>query len=194
MFTTTERKKHRILDFDIENRPLSYWFDDRTTAEITAIGWAWADLDSPPAYRVLLPPPDHENSFLRMLRDFVRVYDEADIVTGHFIRKHDLPIINAALIEFGQKPLGSKMTIDTKLDMIRTGSFSGSQLNLAGMLEVKSEKPRMTTERWRDANRLTDAGIASAIERVTGDVRQHMELRVAMQKANLLGPPRMWRP
>jgi hypothetical protein len=31
------------LDFDIENRPLTYLGSDFTTAEVTAIAWAWTD-------------------------------------------------------------------------------------------------------------------------------------------------------
>ena len=33
----------RVLHFDLENRPLSYWCDDRPSAEVTAIAWSWAD-------------------------------------------------------------------------------------------------------------------------------------------------------
>jgi hypothetical protein len=36
---TIERKQRRILDFDIENRPLSYWVPDMPTADITSISW-----------------------------------------------------------------------------------------------------------------------------------------------------------
>lgn len=196
MFITSVRFYGRILDFDIENRPLSYWFDDRTTAEITAIAWMFYDWweGHGPEVRVLEPPPNHETSAIRMLTHFKRAYDEANMVTGHFIRKHDLPIINAAMIEYGMEPLGPKMTSDTKLDLIRTASFSASQLNLSGMLDVKAPKPRMSTGRWRDANRLTVEGRQSAIERVTGDVRQHMEMRAALLEAGLLSPPRMWTP
>src|SRR5690606_12970728 len=35
----------RILDFDLENRPLSYLGEDWTSAEITAIGWSWIGSD-----------------------------------------------------------------------------------------------------------------------------------------------------
>jgi hypothetical protein len=38
------RRKLRILDFDIENRPLSYWVPDRPSAEITAIAAGWVDV------------------------------------------------------------------------------------------------------------------------------------------------------
>lgn len=194
MFSTTVRKQHRILDFDIENRPLSYWFADVTTAEITAIAWKFYDWTDEPAVRFLKPPPDHEWSAIAMLREFKAAYDAADMVTGHFIRKHDLPIINSAMIEYGLPTLGPKMTSDTKLDFIKHGSFSASQLALSKVLDVKAPKPRMTTNRWRDANRLTDEGIAATIERVTGDVKQHMELRGRLLDEGLLGPPRLWTP
>jgi hypothetical protein len=183
----------RILDFDIENRPLAYWFDDRTTGEITAIGWAFYD-DPVVISKLLKPPPSHEKSMLKMLLSFRRVYDEAVMVTGHYIRRHDLPIINAHMIEFGLPPLGPKMTSDTKLDLIKTAQFSASQLALSKILEVDAEKPRMTVARWRDANRLTPEGRAAARERVEGDVKQHMEMRAALLREGLLGPPRMWTP
>lgn len=193
MFHSVPIAKLRILDFDIENRPLAYWFDDATTAEITAIGWAF--YDEPVIYsRLLEPPPDHETSMLRMLTHFKRAYDEADMVTGHYIRKHDLPIINAHMIEFGLPTLGPKMTSDTKLDLTKTGSMSTAQLALAKMLDVKAEKPRMTNMRWRDANRLTIEGRAAAMTRVEGDVKQHMELRAQLLREGLLGAPKLWSP
>jgi hypothetical protein len=36
-------RPRRVLDFDIENRPLTYLGSDFTTAEVTAIAWAWTD-------------------------------------------------------------------------------------------------------------------------------------------------------
>lgn len=194
MFNKTPVKQHRILDFDLENRPLAYWFDDRTTAEITAIAWAWVGLYGQPAVRVLEPPPDHETSMIRMLQDFKRVYDQADVVTGHYILMHDLPMLNSHMIEFGLPALGPKMVSDTKLHLVRHGNMSASQLALSAMLDVKAQKPRMTNMRWRDANRLTIEGRQAAIERVTGDVRQNLELRESLLKAGLLKPPTLWRP
>jgi hypothetical protein len=41
----SERGELRVLDFDIENRPLSYWYDGKSTAEITAIAWWWIGED-----------------------------------------------------------------------------------------------------------------------------------------------------
>jgi hypothetical protein len=193
MFTTTVRAQHRILDFDIENRPLTYWFGDVTTSEITAIAWSWADEDVTDV-AVLLPPPDHETSAVDMLSAFAEAYDQADVVTGHFIRKHDLPIINAALLEYGLQTLGPKLTVDTKLDLVKRGGLAASQQALGGMFDLKAPKVQMPQQRWRDANRLTDAGIEGAIQRVTGDVIQHKELRAELAERGLLLPPRMWTP
>jgi hypothetical protein len=35
--------QERLLVFDLENRPLAYWYDGETTSEITAFGWKWSD-------------------------------------------------------------------------------------------------------------------------------------------------------
>src|SRR5690348_4789906 len=82
-----------ILDFDIENRPLSYLGMDFTTSEITAIACKWIDQPGSPTSTVtswLLGEDDP----IRMLEQFSEVYAAADLVTGHYIRNHDLPIIN----------------------------------------------------------------------------------------------------
>ena len=185
----------KILDFDIENRPLAYWYDGNTTGEITAIAWAW---DPSPEnlihFNTLKPPPMHEESMGIMLKEFKQVYDEADMVTGHYIRVHDLPIINAHMIEFGLESLGPKLVQDTKIDLVRKSQLQSSQLALSAMLDVKAEKPRMDNQRWRDANRLTPTGIENTVKRVTGDVRQHMEMRRALLEHKLLHAPKVWVP
>lgn len=190
---TIEERPLRVLDFDIENRPLSYWYDDKTTAEITAIAWSWYG-EPDVSVQVLEPPPDHEASMIYMLTKFKSAYDAADMVTGHFIRAHDLPTINAHMIEFGLPTLGAKLTSDTKLDLVRRTNMSASQKALADMLYVREQKVVMPQGRWRDANRLTINGRAAAIERVTGDVRQHKALRAAMLENNLLNEPKVWVP
>lgn len=179
----------RILDFDIENRPLSYWQPDRPTAEITAIAFAWADY--PAHVQVWLLGRDDPKE---MLEEFVEFYDAADIVTGHYVRKHDLPIIQGALLEFGLPMLKAKLVQDTKLDMVKKADIPATQEHLADMLGLESPKVHMTQASWREANRLTPDGLKLTQERVVGDVRQHMELRLAMLKAGWLHPPRMWRP
>lgn len=182
----------RILDFDIENRPSSYWYDDQTTAEVTAIAWAFTD--DPKNIRVEVLDPTVDNSITGMLYAFLEAYNEAYMVTGHYIRKHDLPILNGAYIENGFDPLSPKMTSDTKLDLVGYRDLPKTQEFLGEMLGVKSPKVHMTQTDWREANRLTPKGIANTKRRVTGDVKQHMEIRKELIARGMLRQPKLWRP
>jgi hypothetical protein len=181
-------KQLRVLDFDIENRPLSYLGQDFTTAEVTAIAAGFVGETKVQCW--LLGPVTAK----AMLEGFRAMYDQADIVTGHYIRKHDLPIINGALIELGLPPLAPKLSSDTKLDLIRFYGISKAQENLAQMLGLAEEKTHMSNASWREANRLTARGLAKTRARCVGDVLQHMAMREKLVRRGLLGRPKVWRP
>lgn len=183
-----EHRPMRVLDFDIENRPLSYLGSDFTTAEVTAISWAW--VDKPEAVTVYLLG---ETELPDILRAFVPVYNQADVVTGHFIRGHDLPMVNGALMELGMQPLADKLTQDTKLDLMRSKGISLSQESLGAMFGLGAPKVQMNQIKWRAANRLTPEGLKLVRERVVGDVRQHIEMRAKLLELGYLGPLVKWR-
>lgn len=176
-----------VLDFDIENRPLSYLGSDFTTAEITAIAASFVGEDKVHVWAL------GEVTSEDMLRGFIELYNKADIVTGHYIRKHDLPIINGALMEFGLPKLGEKRTHDTKLDLIKALGISKSQENLSEMWELQESKYHMSQIKWRKANRLTPEGIEQTKKRVIDDVNQHKALRELLLENDYLGPVVMWR-
>jgi len=178
----------RVLDFDLENRPLSYLGSDFTTAEVTAMAWAWTD--EPKNVTVYLLG---ETELPEILSAFVAAYNEADMVTGHYIKGHDLPMVNGALMEFGMAPLNEKMVQDTKCDLLSAKGLSKSQESLGAMLNLDSPKVTMNQAKWRAANRLTPEGLAHVRERVTGDVRQHIELRAKLLELGYLKPPRIWK-
>lgn len=178
----------RVLDFDIENRPLSYLGSDFTTAEVTAIAWAWTD--DPDQVTVRLLGEDHLPD---ILREFVAAYDTADLVTGHFVLGHDLPMLNGALMECGLPPLADKLVQDTKVHLMRAKGISKSQESLGAMFNLDAPKISMNQSKWRAANRLTPEGLHEVRERVVGDVRQHMELRRVLLERGMLAPPAMWR-
>jgi hypothetical protein len=178
----------RVLDFDIENRPLSYLGSDFTTAEVTAIAWAWTD--RPQEVSVFLLG---ECDLPDILRRFVEVYRQADMVTGHFITGHDLPMVNGALMECLMSPLPDILVQDTKTHMIRSKGLSLSQESLGAMFRLEHAKVQMNQSKWRAANRLTAEGLAEVRERVTGDVRQHIELRQELLDRGYLTTPSMWR-
>jgi hypothetical protein len=179
----------RILDFDIENRPLSYWVPDRPTAEITSIAWAF--VDKPFDVECVLLGQDDPRL---MLERFSQAWDQADLVTGHYVLRHDIPIIQAHLVEYGLAPLSPKLVSDTKVHLMGWKDIPKTQEHLAFLMGISSPKIGMSQARWRDANRLTESGLKATRERVVGDVRQHMELRAALVKRGLLGPPRVWQP
>jgi hypothetical protein len=210
---TIERRPLRILDFDIENRPLSYWMPDRPTAQITSIASAWiGDHDSIDV--LLLAPPcyhkGHEDvcpdwpkgmmGLPALLTRFVERYNQADMVTGHYIRKHDLPIINGALYDNSLPLLGPKLTSDTKLDMMKKADIPATQEFLLELLDpqcpiaIPLEKHHMSQRTWREANVLSRSGIESTRTRVSTDVHAHWHMRDAMLERGMLRAPRMWDP
>ncbi len=186
--------KGRALTCDIENMPLTYYAPDYPTALITAIAWAFSDEPKNIQVRAVTDPRNAAE-YAAMLSDFVKAYDDADMVTGHYIRKHDLPIINGALIEVGYVGgLGPKMTSDTKMDLVRFSNIPKSQEFLEAMLGTATQKFNMTQADWREANRFTEAGVAKTIKRVTSDVKGHMQMRAELIERRLLKAPRMWSP
>lgn len=177
----------RILDFDIECRPLSWYGGDFVTKEPTAIAVSWVGADRVRSYCL-----DQDGSLEAMLSFFRRHYEEADMVTGHFIRGFDLPVLNGAFMELGLEPLGNKLTHDTKLDMIKRSGMSNSQENLGAELGIDAPKVGMTQAQWRSGNRLERKGVADVRDRVVGDVVQHKVMREEMIRRGWLGPPKVW--
>jgi hypothetical protein len=50
----------------------------------------------------------------------------------------------------------------------------------------------MSQPDWREANRLTPAGLKETRRRVIGDVKQHKNLRDKLLEVGALGAPKMW--
>lgn len=183
-----ELRKLSVLDFDIECRPLSWYGGDWVTKEVTAIGCQFTHEKRGHCFLL------GEMTVPEMLVEFRKLYDQADIVSGHYISGFDLPVLAGAMLENDLPPLSQKLTSDTKRDLISFSGLSKSQENLGALLELKAPKVSMNQASWRAANRLTPEGIALTRKRVMGDVRQHIELRQALIARGVLGPPRLWRP
>ena len=193
----TPKRRARILDFDIEVRPMAFYGGDFVTKQPTAIAWKWVGERS--AAEVVLLGESYDTrrvmeEEVAMLEAFRAVYDAADIVTGHYIRGFDLPIINARLMRHGLPMLGSVLAQDTKGDLARGQGMSKSQENLGAMFELRHPKVPMNTTRWEEANALMPEGIEATRKRVLGDVRQHIELRETMLRNGYLAAPKPWSP
>ncbi len=181
----------RILDFDCECRPLHWIGGDYVSREITAIAWAWIETPQPEPTCVLLG--EEEMELPEMLQRFVTAYNQADMVTGHFIRGFDLPLINSALVEQQMPCLEDKLAHDTKIDLVKFSGLSKSQENLGVTLGLRHPKVHMDQQRWRSANRLTPEGFQFVRERAVGDVIQHIEFRQKLLDLGYLAPPVKWR-
>ena len=183
---TIRNRPMRILDFDVEARPLHWIGGDYVSKEITAIAWAWVGEETATAYLL------GETDPIEMLQKFVEAYDAADMVTGHFIRGYDLPMVSGALTEYQLPALGKKLSHDTKIDLVRSSGLSKSQESLGAMLGLQHPKVQMNQAKWRAANRLQPEGLAAVRERVIGDVLQHIEMRQRLLELGYLGPPVLW--
>jgi hypothetical protein len=191
-----------ILDFDCETRPVTYtgW---GTTDEITAIAASWYGSKEVSFFHLpagMSTDQQFLDAGVEMLSAFVQMYNAADIVTGHYIRNFDLLKLNGALINHDLPILSSKMTICTKNDLVKFNGLSKSQENLGQLLgkfnskEYLGRKEHCSQMDWQHINHLTVEGIEDNKRRVTGDVRQHKEMRIALVEANLLKSPKVWRP
>lgn len=193
------RRPLKVLDFDIENRPESYWMADRPTARITAIASAWVG-DHDTMQVVQLTAGGGYDEYIAMLQAFVARYNEADMVTGHYIRRHDLPIINGALYDADLPLLGPKLTSDTKLDMFKKADVPATQEFLLELLDPKCPigiplvKYHMSQRTWRDANFLSPGGVEQTRIRVSTDVHAHEHMRQAMIDRGWLKQPSLWKP
>lgn len=166
-----------------------HYSEYRGEGQITGIAWSWVGSDEVDC-EVL--EQDLSNEML-MLGRFLNVYNQADIVTGHYIRKHDLPLLSDHCFRLGLPPLKSIPTSDT-MDIVAVKGLGKSQDNLATTLGLPAEKHHMSGADWRIANTLSPEGRAETRKRVTSDVIQHKLLRAALAKRGLLKPPKIWRP
>jgi hypothetical protein len=188
-FALRVARKARILDFDCEARPLSWINADYVSKELTAVAWKWIGTSSPVECMLL-----GEYETTDMLEAFREAYNAADIVTGHYIRGYDLPLLNGSMIDMQLPILAPKLAQDTKEDLVKFSGISKSQENLAAGFDLHRRKAHMHQAAWRDANRLTSTGLDEAKRRVVSDVKQHIELRAKLLRLGYLGPPRIWTP
>jgi hypothetical protein len=195
----TGTRKLLVLDFDCECRPLAWYGGDFVTKQITAIAWKFTHelRDVEPFVAFIGASCDTRQTIAeeeQMLLGFVDAYIRADVVTGHFIRGFDLPLVNGSLVRRGLPQLPPKLAQDTKGDMARAQGLSKSQENLGAMFELDHPKVPMNTAKWELANMLVPEGIQETITRVVGDVNQHIEMRQRMLDLGILAAPSVWSP
>jgi hypothetical protein len=166
-----------------------HYSEYRQESQITGIAWSWIGEDK---VHVRVLEQDLSNEEL-MFCAFLDAYNQADVVTGHYLRKHDMPLLSDHAFRFGIE-LKPKIVQDTMLDTVKVKGLGKSQDNLAMMLGVVAEKHHMSGHEWRVANALTPEGREGTRKRVVNDVIQNKQLRVALLERGALGPGKLWSP
>ncbi len=188
-------KPLRILDFDTECRPMHYseW---RPESQITAYAWSWVGQKT--VHSLMLRHHDDEREFFEEERDllfrFLVEFERADIVTGHYLLKHDLPLLTDHAMRLGLPLPAPVMVSDTKIDMPRIRALGMSQENLGDLLRIDEKKHHMSGRLWAEANQLTNQGIAISRKRVTDDVKQHKAIFRESRDRGWLSAPSYWKP
>ena len=81
-FSSKGLAPRQILCFDMEARPLGWFGGDFTHKEVTMISSAWVDHPQTMHTYILTK---RDGSGVRMVKEFLKRYDAADIVVGHYI-------------------------------------------------------------------------------------------------------------
>lgn len=175
----------RLLDLDVECKPGHWIGGDYVSKIVTAIALGWINEDKVVEF-------DHyDRSLTWMLERLRSYYDAADIIVTHYGRGFDFPLLNGMCEREGLKPLERKLTIDTKLDRLKTHGRSQSQKNLAADYGLINPKVDVTLREWEGFNSREEGYRDVVVERVIGDVKQNIELFKALRQRGMLGPPRM---
>lgn len=169
----------------MEARATGYGDPRWVPQEITAIAWSWVGDERVVCHLRCEGAP-------RMLARFRAAYEKATIVTGHNIRKYDLPLVNAEMLRFHLGPLPAKLTQDTLREIPRTTGMKRDQDNLGKFFRTDDQKYAMSWQDWQDA--YAESGWAGVRTRVVTDVVQHKQIRAEMAVDGWLKPPRIWRP
>lgn len=179
--------KWRILGFDIENRQGAY-NGDYPPAWITAIAACWHGQPNSLRYWQI------KRGAGSALEEFLQMYKQANVVTGHYIRKHDLPIMNGVLAKLHRSTLEPKMTIDTKLDWVKKKDVSAKLEDMLEYYGIPHKKVHISTAVWERIN----AGYPDALEilqeRCVGDVVAQLALREKLAELGHLTEPKVWQP
>lgn len=181
----------RVLDFDIETRRIGFHNGGRFRpdgCEPIAIACSWVGQSRVYCWTI------KTHGLKELLEKFLPFYEEAGMVTGHYVRKFDLPILNGSMMEQGLPLLSPRRVQDTKCDLADVAGLSLSQENLGALHRLEASKFHMNDHAWREVARLAPGAMDLARRRVVGDVIQHKQLRQSLLDAGALNPARVWQP
>lgn len=124
-----------------------------------------------------------------MLAVLLEQISKADMVTGHNLERHDLPVINAECMRLGLEPIRSVLVQDT-MRLFRSKGFRKSQENLGVLLQIPEKKLHLGWQAWENA--YAEADWQTIRDRCESDVLMHKQMRVKLLDMGYLRKPRQW--
>ena len=166
-----DSKQLRGLCFDIENMPGTYGPGDYTHPKVTAVGGVHLDETEPQVW--CFTRHDHDD-MLRGAETFRAMWDAADWVVGHNIKRHDRKILDGFYFTLGLPLLAPKRMVDTYLDLPKMQGLSRSLENLAARWECPIQKMHMPEHAWEAAY----DGVPEFVEMMRARCRTDVEINV----------------
>jgi DNA polymerase elongation subunit (family B) len=182
----------RILDFDIETIAAGFADPEWVPQKITCVAWSWIGSDVVES-RVCGPAGLFGKPQLRakMLAPLLKALGEADMVTGHNIRRFDLPVLQAEVMRLGLPSLPVVLAQDT-IKLRTSKGFKKGQDVLGRLYRIADEKLSLDWQAWQDA--YDEDGWQTIRDRAESDVAMHKQLRAALIELDYLKEPRRWSP
>jgi DNA polymerase elongation subunit (family B) len=182
----------RILDFDIETIAAGFADPEWVPQKITCVAWSWIDSDTVESTVCgplgIFGKPERR---AKMLKPLLAALAEADMVTGHNIRRFDLPVIQAEVMRLGLPSLQPMLVQDT-IKLRASKGFKKGQDNLGRLYRIADEKLALDWQAWQDA--YDEDGWQTIRDRAESDVTMHKQLRAALIELDYLKEPRRWAP
>ncbi len=184
--------RDRILDFDMETLAAGYADPSWVPDKITCISASWIGEDK---VHTWITGQKHywtrKGRARTVLLPFYELLTQADVVTGHNIKRFDLRVFNAEAMRCGVEPIRSILVEDT-MGVLKSKGFKKGLDNIAVELGVKAKKKTLNWAEWDKA--YEDPTWREVIERCETDVILHKEVREEMIRRGWLRKTRsVWR-
>lgn len=173
----------RLLCFDIENKPGTYGGGDYTFPKVTALAGRFLDGGPVQSWCLTRSKPKR---MVRDIRAFREMWDAAEIVMGHNIRRHDVKILNGLYTSLDEPVLEPKRMVDTYSDQPKMAGISRSLENLCARWGCPVEKVHMPEHVWEQAYDGVPEAVARMKLRCETDVEINIWLYHELRRRGLL--------
>lgn len=171
-----------VLDFDTENSPAFYWYDEKSTDVLHTIAASYLDDEEVFSWqrrwdpkRGLLFPQKGYLAFKAMV-------EQADVVTCHNVIRHDVPLLRAYAFRESLPEIQWPRVEDTMKMVGKGKGLPKGQEYLADHFKLGERKMHVGLHTWERASLGDPEACQIVRERCESDVRSHKELYRALRR------------